>query len=154
MTTLLRIRICTSLSAFLLILNGCNLLGGGDSGPSRLHVTARLGEKFKLQEEGVAFIQPDSLHLRFEALLSDSRCPVDVECVWAGAVRIRLSLETPERKLTPFTMHDYPAGEGTGKMMKDTLGYRFTLLRLEPYPGAKNADEYDAPVATLRVDRL
>lgn len=33
--------------------------------------------------------------LRFDRIVSDSRCPVGVQCVWAGEVRIALSLSAP-----------------------------------------------------------
>jgi len=33
--------------------------------------------------------------LRFNRIVSDSRCPADVQCVWAGEVRIALTLTSP-----------------------------------------------------------
>jgi hypothetical protein len=33
--------------------------------------------------------------LRFDRIVSDSRCPAGVQCVWAGEVRIALSLSAP-----------------------------------------------------------
>jgi len=35
-----------------------------------------------------------STKLRFERIVSDSRCPADVQCIWAGEVRIALLLTT------------------------------------------------------------
>lgn len=35
-----------------------------------------------------------STTLRFERIVNDSRCPADVQCVWAGEVRIALLLTT------------------------------------------------------------
>lgn len=33
--------------------------------------------------------------LRFDRIVSDSRCPADVQCVWAGEVRVALTLKSP-----------------------------------------------------------
>lgn len=33
--------------------------------------------------------------LRFDRLVSDSRCPTGVQCIWAGEVRIALALTSP-----------------------------------------------------------
>ncbi len=60
-----------------------------------------------------------------EELLEDSRCPSDVECVWAGTVRVRAVLESglgraPQEFVlgTPIT----------------TEAETITLVRVEPYP--------------------
>jgi hypothetical protein len=45
-------------------------------------VTARLGQTVRLGAAGVRPI----------AVVEDSRCPHDVECVWAGRLRLRVSL--------------------------------------------------------------
>ncbi|MEO7793988.1 MAG: hypothetical protein ABIV06_04385 [Thermoanaerobaculia bacterium] len=36
--------------------------------------------------------------LTLEGIVSDSRCPVDVTCVWAGEVRVALAIESPRRE--------------------------------------------------------
>lgn len=36
--------------------------------------------------------------LRFDKVVSDSRCPANVQCVWAGEVKIALTLSSPEGK--------------------------------------------------------
>jgi hypothetical protein len=45
-------------------------------------VTARLGETVRL---GNVAVRP-------LAILEDSRCPLDVDCVWAGRVRVKVSV--------------------------------------------------------------
>ena len=45
-------------------------------------VTARLGEEVRLGD----------VRIRPVAVLEDSRCPVDVTCVWAGRIRLRVAV--------------------------------------------------------------
>jgi len=80
---------------------------------------------------------PDKLEVTFESLLQDSRCPHDVECFWEGMGQIRLRVvelpgDTHFVDLTIYgetTMSDYVRHTPV-----DTLGYRFTLMQLDPYP--------------------
>jgi hypothetical protein len=37
-------------------------------------------------------ISLEDIHLKFEEVLSDSRCPKDVECVWAGEAKILIEI--------------------------------------------------------------
>ncbi len=43
---------------------------------------------------GQAEVAPGMV-LTLERVVADSRCPVDVTCVWAGEIRVALSLESP-----------------------------------------------------------
>ena len=45
-------------------------------------VTARLGEEVRIGD----------LRVRPVEVLEDSRCPIDVTCVWAGRIRVRVAL--------------------------------------------------------------
>ena len=59
-----------------------------------------LGGKFTLKVGQSATIAAEDLTLRFDAVVSDSRCPSDVVCIRAGEAEVRLivtrnGLETP-----------------------------------------------------------
>lgn len=45
-------------------------------------VTARLGEE----------VQVGDLRVRPLEVLEDSRCPIDVDCVWAGRIRVKVAV--------------------------------------------------------------
>ena len=48
-----------------------------------------------LAVSGQAEVAP-GLVLTLERVVADSRCPVDVNCVWAGEIRVALALEWPK----------------------------------------------------------
>jgi hypothetical protein len=52
-------------------------------------------------------------------ILEDSRCPVDVQCVWAGRVRLRVQVSGAPAELT--------LGETA-----NVAGTQLTLVRVEP----------------------
>lgn len=50
--------------------------------------------------------------LRFDRIVSDSRCPADVQCVWAGEVRVALTLSSPSGS-TSFELAGATANSAT-----------------------------------------
>ncbi len=51
-------------------------------------VTASLGEPFTLGPGQSASIPGEDLTVRFAEVVSDSRCPAGVTCIWAGEVEL------------------------------------------------------------------
>jgi hypothetical protein len=65
-------------------------------------VTARLGQSVRIGDAGVRPI----------AVTEDSRCPHDVECVWAGRLKLRVAISgvAGERELTLREPYGLPSG--------------------------------------------
>lgn len=59
-------------------------------------VCARLGEAFDVRVGQTAYIADTRLSIRVESVPEDSRCPRDVQCVWAGNARVALELRDGE----------------------------------------------------------
>ncbi len=68
----------------LLALAGCTTAPAPPPSNETGTVTARLGEEVRL----------GTLRIRPVAVLEDSRCPVDVTCVWAGRIRVRVAVSS------------------------------------------------------------
>jgi hypothetical protein len=90
-------------------------------------VTINFGETKNFSADGLA--------VTFEAK-NDSRCPLNVTCVWQGEARITLKVvkdgteESLELKTEGLCQDETgPCGE-----VKELLGYRFELLFVYPYP--------------------
>jgi hypothetical protein len=49
-----------------------------------------LGQSFTLKVGQSVSIAAEGLNLRFDAVVSDSRCPSDVQCIRAGEAEVRL----------------------------------------------------------------
>jgi len=66
-----------------------------------------------------------------DSVLSDSRCPINALCFWAGDANVRFQLRTSSKAYT-FDLHTY-----TGFTNDTTIeNIRFKLINLQPYPGA------------------
>jgi hypothetical protein len=95
----------------------------------------------------------DGIEIGFAAVLEDSRCPTGVTCVWEGRASINLSLTRAGQ--TGGVNLEIPGGTGRDDTERhrpvEALGYRFTLLALDPYPTAEGGPA-PAPRATLLME--
>jgi len=117
---------------------------------------ANFDEPFWLNFGESKVLMPDILRVEFQRLLEESRCPSDVICVWEGRARIGLLLQTPadsiqvELLLPGFATQ----GDTLAHQPVDTLGYRMTLMQLDPYPKSDRPTRPSDYKALLKVSRL
>ena len=103
---------------------------------------------FSLNEAFVIKIGQEYVNLDIPAeievaeVVEDSRCPKNVDCVWAGQVKIKFSLETKEEEAQNLvlTLRDDRPEEDK----KVINGYSYQLLSVYPYPEAgKKIEPHD-----------
>lgn len=70
-----------------------------------------------------------NISIKLDSVTEDSRCPYQVECVWAGNAQVRFKF-TLNNTMIPFTLNTLSS------FKTDTLisGYTIRLLELKPYP--------------------
>jgi len=116
--------------------------------------TIELGETALIPADDV--VPDEEAVIRFDGVVTDSRCPANVDCVRAGEATARFTLIKDDGTEMPFTL------EIRGMLMEmqdvDTYtfdyvdGYSVVLLLLQPYPGL-DAEEGMPTTATLEVRR-
>jgi hypothetical protein len=131
-----------------LLLGACAGIETDSREPHDPAADARATDTLRLQVRGEAHLPARGPQIRFAAVESDSRCPVDVTCVWAGDATVLLEIGVTEA--APLRLHTADAGRtavhGT---------HRFELIRLLPLPrdGINIApDEYRLEIAVSRSD--
>lgn len=82
-----------------------------------------------------------------KAVISDSRCPKDVTCVWAGEAKVLIEIFEKGKLISeklviinPYSTDEIPLQFSAGDML-----YSITTFRLYPYPSAaskKNKIDY------------
>jgi hypothetical protein len=121
----------------------------GDPGPVTPGVQVQTGREFDLGFGQEVQVKGTSLSVRFAGVWEDSRCAVDVQCVWAGNAIVRLAL--------------YAAGTAaTEASLNTTLdpksvtfaGYSVRLAGLKPLPRSGTAIPGSSYVATLEIRPL
>ena len=64
-----------------------------------------LNVEFELAPAQMANVAGTDLAVRLDSVVTDSRCPLGVACVWAGDADIHLSLVRGKRAPTPAVIH-------------------------------------------------
>lgn len=142
------------LSAFV---GGLILLGGCASTPVApavggvtATIEASLASDFVLAPGQAASIEGTGMAILFRSVPADSRCPVDVQCVWAGdaAVGLTVSSGSPkeERDVTLHTTLD-PKAVSAGS-------YEVRLTGVTPVPRSGTPIAAASYRVTLRVTRI
>ena len=81
---------------------------------------------------------PDHSELRYVDVITDSRCPPEVQCVWAGDAEVAFTRTVDGATAQSFSLHT-----GRGARSEDFGGRRLTLVSLARGTG---------PQAELRLD--
>ena len=85
----------------------------------------------------------------FEHIIQDSRCPIDVTCIWEGDAEVQLALILG-LEIYRFTLHTNPT------LRNDTIvgEYNISLLSLEPIPVSTKKLEKDDYSIEVRVEKV
>lgn len=81
-----------------------------------------------LAVSGQAEVAP-GIVVTLERVVADSRCPVDVTCVWAGEIRVALALESPQTEAPRIEFE-----LATTAPTAEARGLAFELLGATPAP--------------------
>ena len=88
------------------------------------------------------------LRIKFIEFIEDSRCPVDVECIWAGnaKIKVRITSRGVSRVLTLDTLGSEKATVAHG--------YTFRLTGLTPVPRSNVRIDPSGYVATIEAEKV
>jgi hypothetical protein len=114
--------------------------------------TAQVGREFRLKVGRVVTLDRGALRVRLVRVSSDSRCPVDVSCVWAGNAELLFEVggsRWSDRKTLRLNTNAGPERPGEGGYGRYTL----KLTGLAPQPRSTRKIPPGAYVATLLVTR-
>jgi hypothetical protein len=111
----------------------------------------RLNKEFTLSEGRRVTLKGTNLWITFVAVESDSRCPSDVNCVWAGNAAVQVQVNSGRRSKT-LTLN---TGRGAAFPSEiEFKGYRVKLVNLNPYPRSDRKIPADGYAATLLVTKV
>lgn len=108
---------------------------------------AVLGLPFPVQIGHTVEIASEKLAITFRQVMEDSRCPVDVQCFWAGQAVIEVEVAEHGKSLGSFRL---TLGQDASAAQVSVSGYRITFVGLDPIPDTRNPSPPDY-VATLMV---
>ena len=109
---------------------------------------ARLGQEFKLRVGQRAAVEGEGFSVRVASVASDSRCPADVTCVWAGNAEVLIEAEAGgSREGLRLNTH---GGDEFPKEARHKQ-YSVGLVALTPHPRTDSKAKAADYVATLVI---
>ena len=120
----------------LLLLSACQ---GATSAPI---ISAEIDSEFTLAIGQSVSIEDTGLTVQLGNILSDSRCPRDVECVESGAVTLTISVQKDSASPSEFTLETFTDNNGLAPIghfegMTESVEYEGYLIQVKsilPYP--------------------
>ena len=114
--------------------------------------TARVGREFEARAGRVVTLDGGALRLRLVRVESDSRCPVDVDCVWAGNAEVLVEVGGRGWRGRQTLKLDTSAG---GERASELRYGRYTikLVSLSPQPRSSRKIAQGQYRATLLVSK-
>jgi hypothetical protein len=109
----------------------------------------KIGQEF-LVKVGQQLTIADNLRVKFVSVPEDSRCPSDVNCVWAGNAVVTVEFAEGECTTTlRLNTHHNPQSPENAKAGP----YRVKLVKLDPYPRSTQKISAGDYTATLVVTK-
>lgn len=112
-------------------------------------IKASFDREFEIRIDQKAEVPESGFSITFVALLEDSRCPGDVNCIWAGKADIEVTVRS--KKTPPQTIVLSTMGEDNQEQKVDI--YTIRLVKLLPYPRNDRPSKKSDYVATLLVKK-
>jgi hypothetical protein len=97
-------------------------------------VSATLGKAFELQVGQAATLTAEDLNITFDSITEDSRCPVNVGCVWEGRATVVITISKNGRTHGTPALSLYGLNRPTEESTKSVPGYLISFVKLDPYP--------------------
>jgi hypothetical protein len=115
---------------------------GGLSGGLQVNT----GQQFDIAAGQSVQVRGTGISILFSAVSEDSRCPSDVQCVWAGNAVVRLNLSSATAPATEARLNTTLDPKSVGY-----AGQRISLVGLKPSPRSGTTIPSASYVATLEV---
>lgn len=106
----------------------------------------KLGEEFEIGSNQTVSLPQENIVIRL-VNVTDSRCPSDVTCIWAGQTSVDLDIQK--------NRHAYPLSlvslGGKSLAVKSFDHYVVQLIKVDPYPISGKTISFSDYIVTLRI---
>jgi hypothetical protein len=120
----------------------CLLSACQPAGTPSSPVTGTVNTEITLAPGQSAAVTGTDLTVTFHSIVSDERCPSDVECAASGPVTVSLSIQQDDDTPTDFTLQTFTDVNGRSPNVQfegvtnraEVGGYRIQIAGVIPYP--------------------
>lgn len=112
-------------------------------------VLVQPGREFQLAVGETARIEGTSSRILFRSVMNDSRCPADVQCVWAGNARVVLTLSAQGKPDSALSINT-----AIEPRSATVSGYVLRVTGLSPVPRSGTAIPASSYVAKFELTAM
>lgn len=107
--------------------------------------TTRLGDTVEIAYQQTAKFEPEGFQIKFNSVVFDNRCPLDVNCIVAGHVDALLDFTLGKQKEQDVLRLGDQLDERSDNI--EVMGYKVKLVQVLPYPQSNT----DIPQADYKI---
>jgi len=108
---------------------------------------------FQLKINQTAAIKNENIKIKFLKITEDSRCPLNVQCIWVGQVTAIIEVFKNNQNLGQFNLTKQ-AGSDENLAIKNFDVYSIKLINVQPYPQAGQKIDVSNYTITLFVSKI
>lgn len=109
---------------------------------------AQTNQEIKLLINKQKVVTKDKLTIKFVALVEDSRCPTDTNCVWAGNAKIKIQIGKGKGAAKTFELNT-----NLEPQTVSFAGYEIKLVNLTPQPASNIRINRNGYMATFAISK-
>lgn len=105
-------------------------------------IDAQTAQQIKLGLNKQKVVSKDQLTIKFVSVVEDSRCPVGVDCIWAGNAKVQIKVTNRKGDSKTYELNTHLEPQSV-----NFEGYEINLAGLLPHPRANtriNPNRYTA----------
>ncbi len=114
-------------------------------------VQAKLDTPITLTFNRIASVEDEKILIEFADLTEDSRCPVNVTCVWEGQVTVALNISIDDTASGSISLTSRAGHEELA--LADINGYSIRLAKVEP-PKTQDEIDFSEYIITLIISKI
>ncbi len=112
---------------------------------------AELDTPFTLAFSKIASVEDEKILIEFADLTEDSRCPVNVTCVWEGQVTVALNISLDGKESGSISLTSRAGHENLA--IAEIEGYSIRLEKVEP-PKTRDEINFSEYIITVIISKI
>ena len=114
-------------------------------------IITQLNREFKIGLNQTAILPVENIWVRFTEVTVDSRCPINVQCIWAGQAKIVVTIGKESKPIGDFILTS--GGSPELAVQNFASNYNIKLVDLQPAPVSGSQTQKLAYIAALMISK-
>jgi hypothetical protein len=115
-------------------------------------IVAQVNREFKIDLNETAILPDENIWVKFNEVTEDSRCPINVQCIWAGRAKIVVNIWKDSQNIGDFVL---TTGSGSPALAVENFAtnYNIKCIDLQPAPISGSKTQKLAYSAALVISK-